>query len=53
MKRLDTHDKVNGRATFGIDVRRPGMLYAVWSAARCSAAKSPASTPPKPRPFPA
>ena len=32
-KRLDTADKVNGRAEFGIDVRRPGMLYAV--VARC------------------
>jgi isoquinoline 1-oxidoreductase beta subunit len=32
-KRLDTHDKVNGRATFGIDVRIPGMLHAV--VARC------------------
>jgi isoquinoline 1-oxidoreductase beta subunit len=32
-KRLDTRDKVNGRAEFGIDVRRPGMLYAV--VARC------------------
>src|ERR1700687_5226761 len=31
--RLDTPDKVNGRAEFGIDVRRPGMLYAV--VARC------------------
>ncbi len=28
-KRLDTHDKVNGSAVFGIDVRRPGMLHAV------------------------
>jgi isoquinoline 1-oxidoreductase beta subunit len=28
-KRLDTPDKVNGRAEFGLDVRRPGMLYAV------------------------
>jgi isoquinoline 1-oxidoreductase beta subunit len=28
-KRLDTPDKVNGRAEFGIDVRRPGMVYAV------------------------
>lgn len=28
-KRLDTHDKVNGQATFGLDVRRPGMLHAV------------------------
>ena len=32
-KRLDTPDKVNGRATFGIDVRLPGMQYAVM--ARC------------------
>lgn len=32
-KRLDTPDKVNGRAKFGIDVRLPGMLYAV--AERC------------------
>ena len=29
VKRLDTPSKVNGRATFGIDVRRPGMLHAV------------------------
>lgn len=28
-RRLDTPDKVNGRAEFGLDVRRPGMLYAV------------------------
>jgi isoquinoline 1-oxidoreductase subunit beta len=28
-KRLDTPDKVNGRAQFGIDVRQPGMLHAV------------------------
>ena len=28
-KRLDTPDKVDGRAEFGLDVRRPGMLYAV------------------------
>ncbi|HLJ24509.1 MAG TPA: xanthine dehydrogenase family protein molybdopterin-binding subunit [Candidatus Acidoferrales bacterium] len=32
-KRLDTPDKVNGRAQFGIDARQPGMLYAV--VARC------------------
>jgi isoquinoline 1-oxidoreductase beta subunit len=32
-KRLDTPDKVNGRAAFGIDVRLPGMQYAVI--ARC------------------
>jgi len=32
-KRLDTPSKVDGRAEFGIDVRRSGMLYAVL--ARC------------------
>ena len=32
-KRLDTPDKVDGRAQFGIDVREPAMLYAV--VARC------------------
>jgi isoquinoline 1-oxidoreductase beta subunit len=32
-KRLDTPDKVDGHAEFGIDVRRPEMLYAV--VARC------------------
>jgi isoquinoline 1-oxidoreductase beta subunit len=33
MKRLDTPAKVTGRATFGIDVRLPQMVYAV--VARC------------------
>jgi isoquinoline 1-oxidoreductase subunit beta len=32
-KRLDTPDKVNGVAEFGIDVRKTGMVYAV--VARC------------------
>ena len=32
-KRLDTAAKVNGTATFGLDVKRPGMLYA--SLERC------------------
>ena len=33
MKRLDTAAKVNGKATFGLDIKRPGMLYA--SLERC------------------
>src|SRR5580698_2159169 len=33
MKRLDTANKVTGRTQFGIDARRPGMLYA--AIARC------------------
>ena len=32
-RRLDTPAKISGQATYGIDVRRPGMLYAV--VARC------------------
>ncbi len=33
MPRVDTPDKVTGRAVYGIDVRAPGMLYA--AVARC------------------
>ena len=33
IKRLDTPDKVNGKAKFGLDARVPGMLYA--SLTRC------------------
>ena len=33
VKRLDTRDKVNGKAQFGLDAKVPGMLYA--SLARC------------------
>jgi isoquinoline 1-oxidoreductase beta subunit len=29
VKRLDTREKVNGRAQFGLDARVPGMVYAV------------------------
>jgi isoquinoline 1-oxidoreductase beta subunit len=29
MKRLDTPDKINGKAVFGLDVKVPGMLVAV------------------------
>ena len=32
VKRLDTPDKVQGKATYGIDIRLPGMLYAAFSA---------------------
>jgi len=46
-KRLDTRFKVNGTAQFGIDVRVPGMLTAVWHAARCSAARSAALMRPR------
>ncbi len=33
LKRLDTVEKVNGKAQFGIDARQPGMVYA--AIARC------------------
>jgi isoquinoline 1-oxidoreductase beta subunit len=29
MKRVDTADKISGKAVFGLDVKLPGMLYAV------------------------
>ncbi len=32
LKRLDTPDKIIGKATFGIDIRQPNMLYAAISA---------------------
>jgi isoquinoline 1-oxidoreductase beta subunit len=33
VKRLDTPEKITGKATYALDIRRPGMLYAV--VARC------------------
>jgi isoquinoline 1-oxidoreductase subunit beta len=39
MKRLDTPSKVNGSATFGMDVRLPGMLYAVIARSRAFGGK--------------
>src|SRR3989454_1686407 len=38
-KRLDTSDKVNGKAVFGIDVKMPGMLIAVVARAPIFGAK--------------
>jgi isoquinoline 1-oxidoreductase subunit beta len=32
VKRLDTHDKVNGKMTYGIDLKMPGMLNAAIKA---------------------
>ncbi len=32
LKRLDTHDKVQGKTIYGIDIRLPGMLYAAFRA---------------------
>ena len=43
-KRLDTRLKVTGKAHYGIDVRVPGMQYAVLERCPFLAAKSPAST---------
>jgi len=41
LKRLDTPDKTNGKAVYGIDAMLPGMKFAnAGSIARCSAAKS-------------
>src|SRR5712671_4221139 len=32
VKRLDSHDKVTGKAIYGIDIKLPGMLYAAIKA---------------------
>jgi isoquinoline 1-oxidoreductase beta subunit len=39
VKRLDTPDKVVGKATYGIDIRFPGMLYAAVKACPVSGGK--------------
>jgi isoquinoline 1-oxidoreductase beta subunit len=44
MKRLDTADKLNGSKVYAIDVKLPGMLCAAIRIARCSAARSGATT---------
>jgi len=38
-KRLDTPEKINGKAVFGIDVKNPGMLTAVVARAPVFGAK--------------
>lgn len=43
VKRLDTRDKIMGRAMFGIDARPEGLVYAVVERSPYSAARSPAS----------
>ena len=53
LKRLDTPDKVNGKAAYGIDALPPGVKFATLAAARCSAARSRMSTTARPRPCPA
>jgi isoquinoline 1-oxidoreductase beta subunit len=53
LKRLDTPDKVNGKAVYGIDAMLPGMKFATLRPVRCSAARSPRSTTAPPRRFPA
>jgi isoquinoline 1-oxidoreductase beta subunit len=47
LKRLDTADKLTGKQIYGIDLKLPGMLTPRSRPARCSAASSRASTPPK------
>ena len=47
-KRIDTPDKVNGKAVFGIDAVVPGMKFARWPPARCLAESWPASTTARP-----
>ncbi len=43
-KRLDTPDKTNGKAIFGLDVNLPGMLVAMVARRRSSAGRSNPST---------
>ena len=52
-KRLDTPEKVNGSAQYGIDVRLPGMLYAVVARCPVFGGKVARLMPRKPKQFPA
>jgi hypothetical protein len=45
LARLDTVDKTTGKLVYGMDLKLPGMLNAAIRPARCSAARSRASTP--------
>jgi isoquinoline 1-oxidoreductase beta subunit len=47
LARLDTVDKTTGKLVYGADLKLPGMLNAAIRTARCSAARSRASTPPR------
>ena len=53
LKRLDTPDKVNGKAVYGIDAILPDMKLPRSPIARCSAARSARSTTAQRRRFPA
>lgn len=44
LKRLDTPDKINGKAVYGIDAIMPDMKFATVAACQCSAARLARST---------